>query len=96
MQIVAAFSKKNLEESNIVKAITEIFDTHKGDILIIEDGNGWLKRDKQNFVIQYNGVIDDPEEDEYIGMHYYDINFEDESCLNSMNKLAEVLDVMIE
>lgn len=96
MQIRAMFSKEKLNDADIIQAVSKVFHTDKEDILIIENSSGWIDRNNQNFVIQYNGVIDDEEEDEYIGLHYYDINFEDEKYLEMMEQLGEELNMLID
>ena len=43
------------------------------DVLFVNQANDWLKRKKENVVIEYNGVLGD-DDDEYPGFYYYSVS----------------------
>lgn len=83
------YCKNKFTENVIIEAL----GINKDEILFIEDANGWLKKSKENIVIEYKGVFDD--EDDYPGYHFYEVTLFKNNVKNKFNTLKK-LDIIVD
>lgn len=83
------FSKKKLTDEELIQATVKTFKVNSKDVLTIHDIDGWLKRENQSIVFEYIGLLDKEDTDEHIGEYYYNIYFENDEVLNSLQDLKK-------
>ncbi len=62
-------------------------DIAKNDILFVENADDWLKKKNEKIVIEYHGILDNDEDDKYIGFHYYDVTLCGKNLKQKFEKL---------
>ena len=63
------FSKEKIDLDKLI----EVLEIDKKDVFFINKTEEWADKGKQNLVIEYRGLLDDEDNDEYPGYHYYDV-----------------------
>lgn len=77
------FSKELLD----IKQVIQILGLDPNDVMYMEDVEDWLKKENESIVIEFNGLLDD-EDDEYPGYYYYNITFFEYGIKDKFKKLA--------
>lgn len=63
------FSK---EKININELISEL-GIENSDVFFINKTEEWANKKNENLVIEYRGLLDEEDSEEYPGYHYYDV-----------------------
>lgn len=85
------YTKNKFKDNELIDAITKTLNIGKEEVLIIKNSNGWLKKENQSVVVEYNGLLDDEDTDQYIGYYYYDIWFDNDKNINLLKTLENNL-----
>lgn len=94
MYIRGMLSKRKLSDSELIKAAIEELNIKAHNVLIVNEINDWLKKNDEVIVFEYNGFIDE-EEEEYYGYHYYDIFIYQEVFLDRLKAMVNRIDTEV-
>ncbi|EDK35280.1 hypothetical protein [Clostridium kluyveri] len=83
------FSKRKLADDELIRAAVKILKVETKDVLIVNEVNDWLKRDKQSIVFEYTGLLNEEDTDDYIGYYYYNIYFYKDEFLSRLKQLEK-------
>ncbi|MCH3962985.1 MAG: hypothetical protein LKE46_01805 [Clostridium sp.] len=83
------FSKRKLTDDELIRAAVKVLKVETKDVLIVNEVNDWLKRDKQSVVFEYTGFLDKEDTDDYIGYYYYSIYFYKDKFLGKLKQLEK-------
>lgn len=77
------YTKDKIDKGELIKKL----NITKNDILFVENIDDWLKRKNEKIVIEYNGILDDEEGEEYAGFHYYDVSLYEKNLKQKFEEL---------
>ncbi len=89
------FSKEKIDDNELVQAAIKTFKVNQEDILVIHDINEWLKKEKQSIIFEDIGLLNEDDTDEHVGEYYYNIYFEDQEVLNSLQDLKKEINTEV-
>ncbi|WP_446897441.1 hypothetical protein ACSVC9_10485 [Clostridium sp. LBM24168] len=79
------YTKDKIDRDELIEKL----DIAKDDILFVESTDDWLKRKNEKIVIEYNGILDDEEDEGYNGFHYYDVSLYRKNLKQKFEKLND-------
>lgn len=85
------YCKKKFNENIII----ETLGFERDEILFIEDTNGWLRKNKESIVVEYKGLFDDEDDENYAGYHFYEVTLFKDNIKNKFNSLKK-LDIIVD
>lgn len=85
------YCKKKFNENIII----ETLGFERDEILFIEDTNGWLRKSKESIVVEYKGLFDDEDDEDYPGYHFYEVTLFKDNIKNKFNSLKK-LDIIVD
>lgn len=87
IDVISVFSKEKLDINTLILDL----ELNKDEVLTIDDDSDWINKNKETLVIKYNGYLDEEDDDQYVGYHYYDIFYEKEEYLNKFKNLKDII-----
>lgn len=95
MEISCLFSKEKIDRNELIRAISNTLNYKENEILIVEESDYWLKRENMPIAIEYNGFLDEEDDEEYFGYHYYDIWYEDIKVKEKLKNLEKEFSIEV-
>ena len=83
---------KNKFNENI---IIETLGIDRDELLFIEDVNGWVEKKNESIVVEYEGVLNAEDNDDYVGYHFYEVTLFKDNIKNKFNSLKK-LDIIVD
>lgn len=74
------FSKSKINITDLIEKVG--FDTNR--VLIINDVNDWIKKENEDMVIEYNGMLSEEDHEKYAGYYYYQIMAENKEDIKKI------------